>query len=252
MRKATVVVVAAMILLAGCSGGGGGAASPGEESTTTLVNNTSEGDIQSDSTSPLASTATNSQLDNSTEVDMTLYNGSDQSDVLIRNDTANSREFVQLNSQSQSGSVYTTEDYVAARNGTTGEVEYGEPDSFVGSELEFAADLGALSGLFYIGTVEWEESGTTTVDGEEAIVYESDSLNETVLSQNEGSGTGFGFEQSEVQSVNGEFVVGQDGQVHSITVEIETPEGTYGIDMAFEYDDITVEKPDWVDESEAP
>jgi hypothetical protein len=183
---------------------------------------------------------------------MTLYNGSDQSDVLARNDTANSRELVSLTSQSTSGSVYTTEDYVAARNGTTGEVEYGEPDSSVGSSTEFAAGFTLIGGLFYVGLVEWEESGTTTVDGEEAIVYESDSLNETALSQNEGSGTGFGFEQSEVQSVNGEFVVGQDGQVHSITVEIETPEGTYGIDMAFEYDDITISKPAWVDESEAP
>jgi len=208
--------------------------------------------MQSGDTSPLSAAADSSPLDNSTAVDMTLYNGSDQSDVLARNDTANSRELVSLTSQSTSGSVYTTEDYVAARNGTTGEVEYGEPDSSVGSSTEFAAGFTLIGGLFYVGLVEWEESGTTTVDGEEAIVYESDSLNETALSQNEGSGTGFGFEQSEVQSVNGEFVVGQDGQVHSITVEIETPEGTYGIDMAFEYDDITVEKPDWVDESQAP
>ena len=81
-------------------------------------------------------------------------------------------------------------------------------------------------------------------------MYESDSLNETGL--NTGQGINYGFEQSEVQSVDGEMVISSEGQIHSTTIEIETQDGTYGGEMSAEYGDITLTKPAWVDESEAP
>ena len=270
MRKLTVVVVAAMILLAGCSGGGGGAASPTEEGTDapatgTSTEGTPAGDLiegtpmepttpDDDSSSeptPLSAVSSDDSLAEATEIDGTWYNGTEQTRGVTRNDTSNNRELVKYTDESGTTSaVYTTEDYVAVRNGTTGDVEYGGPDSFIGFGVSSCARFTATAPLFYVGVVEWEQSGTTTVDGEQAVVYESSSLNETTLSNSQN--LDLGFEQSEVQSVDGEIVIRSDGRIDSVTIEIEAASGTYGGETSIEYDDITVSQPDWVNESEAP
>ena len=280
MRKLTVVVVAAMILLAGCSGGGGGAASPTEESETDapatgtpMENATSndsmepatptepttpdddddaaDDDTQSGDTNPRSVASESDPLEEATEIEGTTYNGTSEATAVIRNDTSNNRELIEYTDESGTTSeVYNTEDYVAYRNGTTGEVQYGGADSFVGGGVQFAAGFTALGPLFYVGLVEWEQTGTTTVDGEDALVYEGDSLNQTAF--DEGQLTSGQFGQGEVQSVDGRIVVGSNGRVYSSNVEIETQDGTYGGDMSVSYDDITVTQPGWVDESQAP
>jgi hypothetical protein len=278
MRKVTVVVVAAMILLAGCSGGGGGAASPTEDSgtdapatgtptdgssmeatptdgssmeaTPTPDDDSSDTDSQSGGGGTLVSAVSDDPFGDATVTDGTWYNGTEQSSALIRNDTDAGRELIELTRPSGTTSLYTTDDYVAVRNGTTGEVQYGGPDSFIGAGVAFEAGFTAYGVVFYIGAVEWEQTTTTTVDGEAADVYESDSLNETALNSNRN--LNLGFEQSDVQSVDGRIVIGSDGKIQSANVQIETADGTYGGDLSLEYDDITVTKPSWVDESQAP
>ena len=280
MRKLTVVVIAAMILLAGCSGGGGGAASPTEESRTdTPASNTPAEETAADDSmepatetpapgTPAPGTPTPDDDDSSqsgidpiesavsdepfagvTVVDGTTYNGSQQTSAVISNDTANERELVEYTDESGTTSeVYTTADYIAVRNGTTGEVTYGGSDSLVGSSVSFRASSTAYGAAFFIGIVEWEQTGTTTIDGEEATVFESDRFNQTVYEQ---SRLQFGFESQDVQSTDGRIVVTSDGRFKSVTVQIETENGTYGGDMSVRYDDITLDKPSWVDESQS-
>jgi len=273
-----------MILLAGCSGGGGGAASPTEEGTDapasgTPMEETETGDSM-DGTPMEPMTATPEPDDDemgdddmsddsdssdlspqdvatdedpfagATVFDGTTYNGSQQSSAVVRNDTANNRELIEYTDESGATSeVYSTEDYVAVRNGTTGEVEYGGNDSYIGSGIEFGAAFTALGPVFFVSVVEWEQSGTTTVDGEQATVFESDSFNETGYTE---SGLNFNFESSDVQSTDGRIVITSDGLIKSIDIEIETTQGTYGGDLTVTYDDITIDKPGWVDESQAP
>jgi len=284
MRKSTIIVVAVMILLAGCSGGGGGAASPTEESETdttasgTPMEETATGDSMEPATetqapetstpgtptpesddggddssqftdSVLDSTLSDEPLMGSTVVDGATYNGSQQASAVIRNDTANNRELIEFTDESGTTSeVYTTADYIAVRNGTTGEVTYGGSDSLVGSSVSFRASSTAYGAAFFIGIVEWEQTGTTTIDGEEATVFESDRFNQTVYEQ---SRLQFGFESQDVQSTDGRIVVTSDGRFKSVTVQIETENGTYGGDMSVRYDDITLDKPSWVDESQS-
>ena len=252
MRKLTVVLVAAMILLAGCSGGGGGAASPTEDSEmNATATGTGNGNSTSSDIAPQSAVSDNNPFSSATEIDGTWYNGSQQSSALIRNDTSNDRKLVEYTDESGTTSeLYTTEDYVAVRNGTTGDVQYGGPDSFIGAGVGISGSFTAGGALFYVGVVEWEQTGTTTVDGEQATVYESDSLNETGL--NTDRSISYGFDQSEVQSVDGEMVISSEGQIHSANIEIETQDGTYGGEMSVEYGDINLTKPAWVDESEAP
>ncbi|MDS0282064.1 DUF7537 family lipoprotein [Haloarcula onubensis] len=274
MRKATVVVVAVVILLAGCSGGGGGAASPTEESGTdasasgtptdggsmdTPMEPTSTPTADGDETdtgsgpgepTPQSAAANSNPLDNATVTEATVYNGSQQTDVLIRNETAGAELVEYTRPSTGTASLYTTDDYVAYRNGTTGNVEYGGPDSYVGTGVSISAEFTVIRALLYVDLVEWEETGTTTVDGESALVFESDSLNQTALNEDPNFETG--SQQSAVQSVDGRMVIGTDGRVHSVNVQIETPDGTIGSDVSFGYDDITVDTPGWVDESQAP
>ncbi|WP_262179827.1 DUF7537 family lipoprotein [Haloarcula laminariae] len=255
MRKSTVIVVAALLLLAGCSGGDVSPTEPGtadgtETGTQIEGTPTAGGDgAESGGTGSLSTAGGDNLIDSATETNVTVFNGSDQTNVLIRNDTAAGRELVELTRPSGTTAVYSTADYVAARNGTTGDVQYGETNSTVGVATNIKAGAAVIGGFLYTGFVEWTETGTTTVDGEDAVVYEGASLNESELS---GNTTESGFARSDVQSVDGRAVVGPDGRIHSLTVTIETPEGTYGTEMAFRYDDITVSQPDWVDESRAP
>ena len=137
MRKLTVVLVAAMILLAGCSGGGGGAASPTEDSEmNATATGTGNGNSTSGDVAPQSAVSDDNTFSSATEIDGTWYNGSQQSSALIRNDTSNDRKLTEYTDESGTTSeLYTTEDYVAVRNGTTGDVQYGGPDSFIGPAL---------------------------------------------------------------------------------------------------------------------
>ncbi|WP_324665130.1 DUF7537 family lipoprotein [Haloarcula sediminis] len=256
MRKAIVIVIAATVLLAGCSGGGGNASptkpgtadatEPGTEigATPTAGGNGSE----SGGTGSLSAAGGNNFIDSATETDVAVFNGTGRTDVRIRNDTAAGRKLVELTRGSETA-AYTTNDYVAVRNGTTGDVQYGDANSTIGVATEVKAWGAVVGGLLYTGFVEWAETGTTTVDGEQADVYEGDSLNATAVNSNT---TEAGFEQRDVQSVDGRAVVGSDGRIHSLTIRIETPAGTYGTEMSFGYGNVTVSQPDWVDESQAP
>jgi len=245
MRKATIALVAVMVLLAGCSGGGGGAsptetAADGTTTSATPMNATQTESASMGEQTESTPTDDDDSTDDSQSSDITPLSAVASSEVLANAKVADGT----------TSEVYTTEDYVAARNGSTGQVEYGEPDSFVGADVSFKAAFTAIGPFFYVGIVEWEQTGTTTVDGEEALVYESNSLNRTAL--NSKDNLNFNFEQDEVTSVDGRIVISSDGAIQSVTVEIEEQDGTYGGKMSLSYDDITVTQPSWVDESQAP
>lgn len=227
-------------------GSDSGAETPIEPSTPAGGDNSESSD-----TTPLSAVLSDDPLEEAREVDGTTYNGTSQATAVLRNDTSNNRELIEYTDESGTTSeVYTASDYVAYRNGATGEEQYGGPDSTVGGSVQFEAAFTAIGPLFYTDLVEWEQTGTTTVNGEDALVYEGDSLNQTAF---DGGQFGAGqIEQSEVQSVDGRIVVGSNGRVYSTNVEIETQDGTYGGDMSVNYDDITVTQPGWVDESQAP
>lgn len=249
MRKLTVVVVAAMILLAGC-GGGGGSASPSENATGTPAGADIDMSQPSSPTTLLNESGTDA-LDNATEIDLTLYNGSEQVTLTSKNDTESGTRLLELSTpDSGTTTVYTTSEYTAFRNSTTGEEEYGGPDSRVGSGVGFASAFLIGISSAYISTVQWEAAGTTTADGEGAFVYEADSLNQSMMDSEQGFNPP--YEQDEVESVSGRLVIGPEGRIYDLSVEIEAPDGTYGTDMSIRYGDVSITKPDWVDESQAP
>jgi len=214
-----------------------------------------DGDTDDDSTessdvTPQSAVGDGNPFADATVVNGTAYNGSQQSSAVIRNETANNRQLFEYTDESgETSSVYATEDYVAVRNGSTGEVEYGGPDSGLGAFVAFEAMVTAYGPTLFVGVVEWEQTGTTTVDGEEALVFGSDSFNQTGYEEGDIQIT---FESDEVESTDGRMVITSDGQVTSVDIEIETVDGTYGGNISAEYDDITVTQPSWVDESQAP
>ncbi len=54
----------------------------------------------------------------------------------------------------------------------------------------------------------------------------------------------------DVEDVETEVVVDEDGAIHSITVSYTVPDGAdVEASFEFEYDDVTVEEPDWLDEA---
>lgn len=260
MKKATVVLVAAMILLAGCSGGGGTATPTDTQGTETTDDGTmnGDGDVQQPNVSEaLSSLNTSSDSDlfsNATELNMTFYNGSQQVGVLIQNDSATNTQLIRLSDPSSGTTTfYNTSDYAAVRNSSSGEVQYGEPGGNIGFGVAFGSALILISGVSFAGVVEWQQGGTTTVDGETAFVYEADSLNQTAVQQrNSEQNFGTDIDGDNIDSVDGEMIIGQNGQLHSLNVELTRSDETFGVDLSIDYDPVTIEQPDWVDESQAP
>lgn len=254
MKKATVALVAVMVVLAGCSGGGG-TATQGTETTSddTMDGNTNvEQPNVSEALSSL-NTSDSELFANATSLDMTVYNGSEQTSVLIQNDSSANTELIQFSRQSTTTTFYNTTDYTALRNSSSGEIRYGEPGGNLGFGVAFGAAIFIFVGISYAGFVEWQEGGTTTVDGETAFVYEADSLNQTALNRNTEGNQNFSpnFDQGSVDSVDGEMIISADGQLQSINIDIRRSGERYGVDFSVNYDPVTIEKPDWVDESEA-
>lgn len=262
MRKATVVLVAAMILLAGCSGGGGTATPTDTESDTenggmdgTTTPGMNDGTTAQPNVSEALSSLNTSGSDlfaDATEIEMTLYNGSQQTEVLIQNDSATNTQLIRF-STPQSGTLtyYNTTDYAALQNTSSGEIQYGEPGGNLGFGVGFGAALTLFAGLSFISTVEWQQGGTTTVDGDTAFVYEGDSLNQTAFSSNNSQSFSPSFDQGSVDSVDGEMIISADGQLQSLTVDITANGERFGVDFSVNYDSVNIQTPDWVDESEA-
>jgi len=277
MRKAAIFLVALMVVFAGCSSGGnggnetdtnstatpemdegdmtpsandsdGGENTDGDSDTGPDGDSDSNGDDGTDGeptfeTSPMAAANTSEDLfSGSVEVDMTLINGSEQASFLWRNDTQN--QLVQLDRPSgSSDTYYITDGGSAYRNSSTGETRYGSGDGRLAGEAALSAFF-AFAGFAYIGIMDWEQARTTTVDGQDAIVYEADSLNQSATEN-----TDFQTDGAEIQSATGEMVVTENG-LKSASVRITTSEGEAGVDLTITRGGISVSQPSWVDESQ--
>jgi len=260
MRKVTVLAVVLMVALAGCSTGGDGGGETSPESTATedmteaggMTDDGESGDgtdSNGGSDDQAASgigledafSSQESAFSGSVELDMTIINGSEESTLVWRNDTE--RQFVTLTRPSGSTDVYyLTESGSAYRNSSTGETRYGSGDGRIATEAGFTAFF-ALAGFAYIGVMDWEQARTTTVDGEQAVVFEADSINQSAIEDSN-------FEmQGEIQSATGQMTVTADG-ISSASVRITVPRGEVGTDLTITRGGITVEQPDWVDESQ--
>jgi hypothetical protein len=259
-----------MILLAGCSGGGGTAsptdtATPGEtaDGDTTPVETTDGDDGADDGTDDgtdgqdttlnaseaFSNVNTSESFSDATEIEMTLYNGSQQSTVLVQNNTNTGQELYEINAPDTQTTMYSTEDYAAIRNGTSGEIQYEAPDGRNASGVRFSTGFFFLGGFIYIGLIDWQEPSQTTIDGESVYVIEGNSLNQSAFDEQNFD---LGFDPDNVQSVTGRTVITTDGEIRSINTEITTADETYGVDLSASTDQPSITKPDWVDESQAP
>lgn len=280
MRKLAIVLVAVTVLFAGCIAPGGGESPTPSETTTdteagtqTAAETTTGTEAETPTESVEQTTETSGQGNSSgwavvesfklvshstggdnsstrslTEAKFTYYHGMNQSNIQVKQEDGRllvSNNFTGTNLSARE-TVYSTDDYIAVRNHTAGDVTYTDPDneSATNRVRELKLVIGLATNL-YDSMLDWQQTGTTTVDGSDAQVYESDTLNTT----NESAP----FDTSNVQSVEARKVVDSTGVARSMTVKIITPSGTYGVEVSTSFDDdVAVSKPDWVDESQSP
>jgi hypothetical protein len=185
------------------------------------------------------------------EVEFTLINGSQELSVLVRNDTEN--QFYRINNNQQSGErlYYISDGPDAFRNTSTGETLYAEAGNET-IEENLNADPafgGALLSTLYFRTVTWEQTGTRNVDGDTRTVYEPLALNESFLEES----LLLELTPSDVQSFEGEVVSGSDGILRSGTIQLDTSRGAFTSNINITVaSSLTVERPDWFDESQVP
>jgi hypothetical protein len=246
MKKVATAVVTVLILFAGCSGG------PLSGENSTAASTPEVNMSQPDNPKALAGNGSSSSvsgLDSATKLNATLYNGTTQGTMLIESNQTAGTTLYKLNASGYTTALYNTSEYAAFQNSTTGEVEYGEPGS-IGSNTAFASFYYLGAGSEYADIMMWEPAGTAWVNDNAAFVYESDSLNESVLAGRQRFITD--IQQENVESVDGRMMISPDGEIYAVNVDIKTADNNYGIRMTFRYDSMTNIKPSWVDESKAP
>jgi len=199
----------------------------------------------------VSSGGSSSFLDNATMIEVSIRNSSGQNvDFLLKNDTDADRALIQL-TRSTVGTTtyYLTEEYNAMYNETTGEILYGQGDQGIELRAGFTA-FYAFIPLSYVGVMNWSVTDIRAVDGQERYVYESNSINQTALDQSDFQSSG------EIQSAEGRMVVTEDVLFPQISINLTyvNEAGTtaeVSVSMTMTDDDVTVEVPDWFDESEA-
>jgi hypothetical protein len=177
--------------------------------------------------------------------EMVIKNGSQNLTYSFTNDTE--RQLYELdNSERGVTSYYVTNGTDGVRNTTTGEIRYGEGDSSIQTSARFTVFL-ALAGTNYIKILDWDVTGTKTIDGETYYVLESSSLNESALNSADSD---FGISPSEVTAVDGSLTVSEDGVIRTGSVLIESADNTIEITYSLRTGDgITVSEPGWFDDS---
>lgn len=179
-------------------------------------------------------------------IDLTLVNGSRVTDLTVINDTEEELTIYNRSSFSGPTTYYVTDGPDAVRNLTSGETRYGTGDSTIQQSVGFIQGFTLLAAFIYISVMDWEPASETTVDGETAFVFEADSINQSAFDDN----AGFTFNPGEVNSAEGEMIITERG-IRSLSVTVETPEGLTSVEMDIELgDDIEVDRPDWIDDSE--
>lgn len=89
-----------------------------------------------------------------------------------------------------------------------------------------------------IANVDFEAQSVEETESATLITYTGDELDD-----HDG-------EFDDVESVSVELVVDTDGRVHSLTIAYEVEdEPDYDVEFEFEYDPVTIEEPDWLDEA---
>jgi hypothetical protein len=292
MGRLAILAVALMLVLAGCSGGGNGGAeepettmevtdaedgtddgddagtSDGDSDGTDSDSDGTDGDSddsdsdsESDSDSATDTgqelsfneiSSVNERIASAGEIEITFINGSQELSVLIRNDTEN--ELYRVNNNQQSGErvYYITDGPDAFRNTATGRTLYAEAgnETIANDATEDPVFTAALLSTLYFRTVTWEQTGTRTVDGETRTVYEPLAINETYL---QDSPLFRELTPSDVQSFEGEVVSDSDGVLRSGTIRLDTSRGSFSSNIEITIDSsLTVERPDWFDESQVP
>jgi len=97
-----------------------------------------------------------------------------------------------------------------------------------------------------VGILDWEPTGTTTVDGEERYVFEADSINDTAA-----KAQGWGLTSNNTE-VDARLTVGADGVIRSGDIELGTEGSSFDVRFSLRTGEgIDVTQPDWYDESEA-
>jgi hypothetical protein len=222
----------------------------GDQTPTDGDDGTDDQDSAPNAREALSNFSSSDPFSEARSIEMTLINGSQRTSVSIKNNTNTGQELIQVDSPDTETTLYSTEDYAAIRNFTSGETIYEAPDGRNATGIKLSAGFLFLGGFIFTGFVEWDESPSqTTIDGESVYVIEGNSLNESAF---DNPNLNTGFDPSDVQSVDGRFVITTDGQIRSIDVEITTPSETYRSELSISPDQPSITKPSWVDESQAP
>ena len=248
-RHIAVVAVVALVALAGCSGALVGDDGSDDSSGEPAQNDqapTLESVAYPDGYDEAGVTDTQAALDSHNEsvADVRDFHLSASMRTTVESQDGSSRslelslertvdndagtEYSRLELSQGSSETYRTADgqtYVRISDGSNVQYDTSRPDA--ASTVSVANFRGVLdSAALSADSVRTE--GSTTL-----ITYTADA-----------------FEDGQYENVAVELVVDAEGRIHSLSVSYDVPDGAdVDAEFAFDYDDATVEEPDWLDEA---
>lgn len=246
MRYVATVLVALMLVFAGCNTGGSGTPTPTATATNQSVDASAvPGANATHLRNPSAVVSATSQaLSRPVELNVSIDAPAISEQFHYLGD-GEQQLYEISDAQGVTKTYYVDGDSAAVRNATTGEVRYGNGTSAIAARANrnLAVAATAINPLQYL---EWEATGTTTVDGTTHYVFEADSINATALDD-----PALTISPENVTTASGRLVVGTDGIAHEGRVSIETDE-TRAVEFTLDTrTDVEMTAPSWYDESQA-
>jgi len=187
--------------------------------------------------------------------EMTLRNRTEDASQLLEFSIVNDTEetLITINNLEQSGTTtyFVQNGTDALRNTTSGEIRYAQGEN---NNIEFAAGFASIFAFFpslYYSFMDWSLTETRTIDGDTYYVYDANSLNRTAIDDSTLS------DNATLETAAGHIVMRSDGLVRNGSVTLSgTTENGVEVDVELTMSmrdgpDISVEKPDWYDESDA-
>ncbi|WP_436926524.1 hypothetical protein [Halosimplex amylolyticum] len=140
--------------------------------------------------------------------------------LVLRNDTAVTKLRIEPGDRDGALELYDGSPTYGIHNGTSGGVTYGHGETSLVSQVSIINIFTVNFGTEWLRAMEWEPAGVTAVDGEQRLVFEASSLNETVARDGGLVVPPVLSEGTQARDVDARMAVTSDGLVRDANVTI--------------------------------
>ncbi|WP_123538308.1 DUF7537 family lipoprotein [Halosimplex salinum] len=174
--------------------------------------------------------------------------------LVLRNDTEATLLRVEPGDRDAALTLYDGAPTFGVHNGSSGEVAYGHGAASLSSRVSLLQIFVVNFGTEWLRAMEWEPVGVATADGEQRLVFEASSLNETVARDGGLVVPPVLSDGTEVRDVDARMAVTSEGLVRhanvTITADVDGTVRTATTALTVErVEPVSLSEPAWLDDA---